>query len=182
MSAAPREWPLIFAAHSIRAIREGRKTQTRRVLARANALLDGRRPAPGEWEALDLPSALAAGRVTPRWRPGDLVWIKEGFVRAGGVYVYREGEGREGGEALRWNSPLFMPREACRTVLAVVDVRIERLEDIGESDAEAEGAPEPPYREGFRAMWDRLNAGRGFGWDTNPWVAVLDFRLVPCQT
>lgn len=88
---------------------------------------------------------------------------------------------------------IHMPRWASRITLEITSVRIERVQDISEEDAKAEGAtphhlgnasfqmyPTEPYQAGFARIWDSLNAERGFGWDANPWVWVIEFRSVDC--
>lgn len=91
--------------------------------------------------------------------------------------------------------PMFMPRWASRITLTVTDVRVERIQDISEADARAEGVLWVPghgeisradlaegytnylnCRERFHVLWDSLNEKRGFGWASNPWVAVYEFR------
>lgn len=77
----------------------------------------------------------------------------------------------------------FMPRWASRITLEVVSVRVERVQEIGEEDATAEGVAFTKYanasaRFHFREIWDSINAARGFGWDANPWVWVVEFRRV----
>jgi hypothetical protein len=90
-----------------------------------------------------------------------------------------------------WRRPsIFMPRAASRITLEVTDMRIERLDAISERDARAEGvtieerhmvgycigAYLPPSIRAYRELWDSLNAERGFEWQTDPWVWVVEFK------
>jgi hypothetical protein len=97
-----------------------------------------------------------------------------------------------------------MPRWASRINLELVSVRVERVQDISEKDAYREGIEHIPSSDGvnqtnfasihdeklhaffnyptaieaFRELWDFINANRGYSWDANPWVWVVEFKAV----
>lgn len=92
---------------------------------------------------------------------------------------------------LVWRSAMLMPRWAARIVLEITEIRVQRLKKIDGFDARDEGFPEetPDYlvqhygygrrtRKWFRELWDSINADRGFGWKTNPWVWAITFKKI----
>jgi hypothetical protein len=227
VSAAPklspvREKPILFSGPMVRAILEGRKTQTRRtvkvVSGRGGVSLVHLPGAPGIYEHLDYdgaglvhfqPERQAKPLRTPYGQPGDRLWVRETWApvdqladrveREDPVCVgYRADYSAISHESdnvhqldvthwnwehssVRWRPSIFMPRWASRLTLEVTDVRVERLQDISEKDAKAEGVGfhvGGPVK-AFETLWDSINGGRPWRcWDDNPWVWVVGFRRV----
>ena len=86
-----------------------------------------------------------------------------------------------------WKSPLYMPRKYSRLQLLIKDVRVERLQNISEEDAMSEGVIPAPFTkagrkshllhvEAFEELWESINAKRGYPWQFNPWVWVIEFE------
>jgi hypothetical protein len=215
-----KERPILFSGPMVRAILEGRKTQTRRVVkqgGRRDGVL-GRRMHGDQklW-----PYRLAEGRLAPSEEvpcpygmPGDRLWVREtwycdDFRVQAGPYLRPDDWGSEtqermmyfrasheapgggtytgfSGETMNnpWRPAIHMPRWASRISLELTGVRVERLHDLTTGDANAEGFPyDGPQPEGarirwYRELWDSLNTKRGFGWERNPWVWVIEFRRV----
>lgn len=188
----------------VRALLDCSKTQTRRVVK--GMALEWLEPGMFSPEYVASPSRL----LSPYGFAGDRLWVRESleFVdtattrhdhvlyAADGVRVPRETglvdwacDGMAFGFA-RSVPSIHMPRWASRISLEVTGVRVERLKDIRETDARAEGvtiedrhmsgycagAHWPPSIRSFAELWDSLNAARGYGWDANPWVWVVEFR------
>lgn len=235
--------PIIFSAPMIRALLEGRKTQTRRIvkpqpcqseyepeslyvtgltakhMGAKGLIMRGQRHYYATTNRLDL------AKGCPYGRPGDLLWVRESWADVGGDPWYMA-DGRErsysacdtfegGGyppvcrdiganccsvtrQKVRWSPSIHMPRWASRQTLRITDVRVQRLQEISEADAKAEGA-EPysvdgftadelalldapllergnPYRNGFALLWDSIN-GPG-AWERNEWVWALSFEVI----
>lgn len=169
------ERPILFSGPMVRALLDGTKTQTRRV-ARPKRSIE---PMTDE---------------CPYGAPGDRLWVRETFaIYANGSVVYRasaEGLDPRSEQVLcaRWLPSIHMPRAASRLTLEITDVRVERLQKISEADAEAEGVAfmrkHPDIDETltasqlYAALWDSINEKRGYGWDANPWVWVVSFKVV----
>ena len=107
--------------------------------------------------------------------PGAPIWYRaDGAYQAWGDDDERDFDGKG-----RIRAAMFMPRWASRLTLELTDVRVERVQDIGDDDCKSEGCvqiiPEYP-RNQFRDVWDSINAKRGYGWEKNPWVWAITFK------
>lgn len=181
-----KERPILFSGQMVRAILDDTKTQTRRVVRgqvlgdlRPMMLMRGR-----AWDGSQFQNAEISkgyGDI------GDRLWVRETWREGDyGSIFYRADE--EWDKEIGWKPSIFMPRTHSRLSLEVAGVRVERVQEISEEDALAEGVirrpieGEPdlslPARDGYQWLWDTLNAKRGFGWDTNPWVWVIEFKRV----
>lgn len=195
-----RERPIMFSGEMVRAILDGRKTQTRRVIATdtrpqsADTFMRGFPPNPVNvrngfgYAKCDAPPGSRSVSYRVPWPYGDIgdrLWVRETFAFYpktfyGDKVLYRAVSEQW---ALPWKPSIFMPRRASRITLEITMVRVERVQEISEEDAIAEGVRmnnsthwETEARESFRRLWDSLNAKRGFGWDKNPWVWVIEFK------
>ncbi|OAO02680.1 hypothetical protein [Roseovarius indicus] len=218
--------PIPFSAPMILALLDGRKTQTRRVLtpqpeiAFSSIFCDH-----GKWWTGDSLTAEKIENLRVNYTVGDRLWVREAWKTdryyddlapsgMGGeeplIYVADSAVERWGWkpDALsrwgRFRQGRFMPRWASRLTLTVTDVRVQRVQEISETDSIAEGCrpffdhenPEITYGpngtehrmaplrgpvDDFRQIWENLNAKRGFGWDANPWVAAYTFDVHRCN-
>ncbi|MBW0795199.1 hypothetical protein KX852_05915 [Pseudomonas aeruginosa] len=193
----PRERPILFNDQMVRAILDGRKTVTRRVM-KPQPVLDGHFWTYGGAGWSDRINSLTpvAGHSLaarcPYGQPGDRLWVREAWActlvaQAPGEewVVYREGDNRTdcGGP---WKPSIHMPRWASRILLEITAVRVERLQDISEEQARAEGYPaERECETGgsgldawlwFRSLWGEINGPEAF--TANPWVWVIEFKRV----
>jgi hypothetical protein len=226
MTLQAKERPIIFKDDMVRAILEGRKTKTRRIMKPQPVIdsdgwfrWDGHKPNSklGAYASnhIDLQAiSIFVGVSCPYGRPGDRLWVRETFmgplIEEGGDYPngywspefceYRADGGAapewldvDGERHQGWKPSIHMPRWASRITLEITDVRVERLQDISEADAKAEGVE--PLRGGywrhyqpgwtqhqlsakgsFATLWDSIN-GPG-SWEANPWVWAIEFRRV----
>jgi hypothetical protein len=187
--AGVKERPIIFSGPMVRAIIDGRKIQTRRVVKTHGTTFwehGGYTPCEMEegdvWthivKATGLYASTAPTFCCQYGQPGDRLWVRETFSEAEPCgWIYRA----DCDAGKTWKPSIFMPRAASRITLEIARVRVERLHEIEELDARLEGvepfAPDDGrYRDGFQELWDSINEARGFGWDKNPWVWVIEFK------
>lgn len=193
-----RERPILFSAEMVRAILDGRKSQTRRVVkpqpyAEWCPVVELYHPTLVDRDGDEYPGAEVfgaadenEGRICPFGQPGDRLWVRETFAETYLGVRYRADLHEHADTRLRFKSPIHMARRFSRITLEITGVRVERLCDMRESDAIAEGCPGQDMEhqddwptepiEQFSTLWDSLNEKRGFGWDANPWVWVIEFR------
>lgn len=177
-----KERPILFSGPMVRAILEGRKTQTRRVVklnASGRAFRAGRNWHLGDPECV---------KACPYGQPGDRLWVRETWrlhddEESGVVTLkYRADDAHRflpGGVFIDpgwayggWKPSIHMPRWACRIVLEITGVRVERLQHMDGEDARAEGVS---FHADFRELWDSL-ASPGARWNDNPCVWVVEFK------
>jgi hypothetical protein len=193
-----KERPIIFSAPMVRAILDGSKTQTRRAVKPQPQELA---PNPSGRAVLHepCPYGLPGDRLWVRegFKPIASGEVKNGYgeVRYGFAYkadsatVWAErptiihdlsGQPPTGSmqfEERPWKSPIHMPHAACRIRLEITDVRVQRVQDISEADALAEGVRRQiKHAAAYAELWDSIN-GAG-AWDANPWVWVVSFARI----
>lgn len=240
---AVKERPILFSGPMVRAILDGKKTQTRRIISKNNSTACGHRrlydhllwdrgvhPDRGyskdgweylhvaAWNPADGPSPkndkdLLWYRVRSAREPGTMLWVRESFClldqdhwwdyrkpkdfkysigrgyRANGC-AYRaetdsDGDDIRKGYGYKWTPSIHMPRWASRLTLEITSVRVQRVQEISEDDAQAEGVEwnNTPMRFGhtcaksaYAALWDEIN-GAG-SWESSPWVWALTFKVL----
>lgn len=234
-----KEIPILFSGAMVRALLDGSKSQTRRIvkLPHQNPL--------GEWQATtvggEFGGRLSTGEtiplqgaiwhtrtgdclMSPHGSPGDRLYVRETWSadfasnypfepvwyaadndRRYEIDVVDGVRGIYSPEShahipFRWRPSIHMPRAMSRITLEVTGVRVERLQDISEADAIAEGIESfktddadlqdmwrDYYEDGgasgnpigsYMSLWDTLNAERGYGWDGDPWVWVVEFKRI----
>lgn len=189
--------PILFNGEMTRAILEGRKTQTRRLVKpqpKDKALLEFRDGilSWGDMEA----GTCYEYEAKAAYQPGDILYVRETWAKISdwatvdppvGIpdgFIYRA-EWPDGEDGPKWRPSIHMPRKAARIFLRVTDVRVERLWDIQPADICAEGVPigandsaDMAY-ESFSVLWNSTIKPSDldcFGWDANPWVFVYTFE------
>ncbi len=213
-----RERPILFSGEMVRAILAGRKTQTRRVVKLRDPSATYSTHDDEGWPVSADECGDWIRDPCPFGAPGDRLWVRETHCVVRGTrdptgrdddcVFYRADESScffdpyknrmnersdffdqcmidvEGG----WKPSIHMPRWACRLELEVTGVRVERLQDISDGDAKAEGIKcrtehlpggwcrTEPVEE-FQQLWDSINGKRdGCDWSSNPWVWVVEFQ------
>lgn len=194
--------PILFNGEMVRAILDGRKTCTRRIL-KGGIPFDEKAEywnvlKKGKWSG-PICSKYFIKQGSP-YKPGDILYVREtwcglpvneaGHFRGHHIYYYRaDGDLRPEGWRGAWHPSIHMPKEAARIWLKVTDVRAERLHDITGKSVLREGInshvhPDADYfdgnqREVFAELWDstiKKSDLDSYGWAANPWVWVIEFE------
>lgn len=210
--------PILFTPAMIRALRDGRKTMTRRIIKPQPLYLSGRNKR--IYADADYRKSWREGCDDDlRFTPGDRLWVREShYLTDDGhdeyaVYAADESVVLEHlaaidrlpkdfpqdvkTQARKLRPSIHMPRWASRFTLIVESVRVERLQDVSEASAIAEGITRSPHgngdqwmdypegssadgwldpRQSFRTLWESINGPDA--WSSNPWVAAIGFRVV----
>jgi hypothetical protein len=220
--------PILFSGPMVKAILNGQKTQTRRIVrAPKCATINGRVSRDDKHFVDDGGALTPKGEQYLHWAYGggdcgcdvlqqrvfspygtlgDRLWVRETWCEAtkwypANAFAYRadheeheyrehhrgcsyEKDGRKNFDCMacgfeQWRPSIFMPRNASRISLKIERIRVERLNNITESDACAEGVGNPITRDckvpKFAALWDKIN-GKRAPWASNPFVWVVEFR------
>jgi hypothetical protein len=192
--------PILFNTEMVRAILDGRKSCTRRLV----------KPEPqGYFEVSEEPLYIYdtdgnQGKITPPYQPSDILYVRESYSELTFGYVYKaDGENIDHlGNVIKWHPSIHMPKEAARIWLKVTDVRVERLQEITEEQACMEGTDpwdeacyenngwhptfsdpdsggDPNMIDGFHKLWNstikKSDLDR-YGWDANPWVWAIEYE------
>lgn len=169
--------PIIFNTDMVKAILDGRKTQTRR-LAKFPEGMTGRLPEHPENQTEPLLFYPCGIKYCP-YKVGDILYVRETWNQCyDGSFVYKADSKPNSG----WRPSIHMPREAARLFLRVADVKVERLQEITEEDATKEGFessldPYTPAIWKFIDVWDGIYLYRRQGWTENPWVFVIELEV-----
>ena len=216
-----KERPILFSGPMIRAILSGQKTVTRRAMKHQPQkvpvdVVDG----VPSWDsptnyAGEVQMNTQHGNPCPYGKPGDRLWVREAWLadsqldsiaprdlsQGEPIFYPADGSVRQTGCAMisqgRGRPSIHMPRWASRILLEITDVRVDRLQDISDEQAEAEGVegciPSCPgpydehgnpecdcmnltYEQSFQALWESINGRKS--WDANPWVWVVEFKRI----
>lgn len=204
-TCSPKERGIIFTGEMVRAILDGRKTQTRRAIKlketpisdkfklgywKLTGVYEGYGAIYPVYSGLDGKSVHEFARC-PYGRPGDILYVRETFVHLWDDLVHYRATKEpipNPKSVYKWKPSIFMPRWASRIDLRVTAVDVQRVQDITEEDAVAEGVSYDmniPFESKddtliglFGNLWDHINEKRGFGWDVNPWVWVVTFERI----
>jgi len=203
-----KERPILFNTEMVRVILDGKKTQTRRIIKRPKDI-----PSEYEINTSVLDDKATAWWENPKYKSvgysqkcpygviGDRLWVREtwqkGQSNGKDLVLFYKADNDPRDINFTWKPSIYMPRWASRINLEITNIRVERVQNIIDNDALAEGVNQnmlasfgfasAESKEKFnftqaiktyKLLWNSINAKRGFGWDANPWVWVIEFKRV----
>ncbi|EQB8080735.1 hypothetical protein ACYRDJ_003111 [Yersinia enterocolitica] len=193
------EKPILFNSEMVNAILSGRKTQTRRVMKDQPEVIppEDECGVPGYWIPYNAGKTMVRNEMMtiacPLGMRGDQLWVREEFA-AGlcteSTLAYRATHKTEDleegwGETIKWTPSIHMPRWASRINLLITGIRVERLNDISDADASAEGCKISSMQSGeclsdmFARLWKSIYGDES--WLANPWVWVIEFERMEAK-
>lgn len=195
--------PILFSTEMVRAILDGSKTMTRRVVSKNNSFCEM------PFNALNLKLAFATEsfsnqailkapviddnncihRIWPKWKVGDRLWVRETWCQDLDHNIFYKADNCPPWKDTKWKPSIFMRREHSRITLEITNIRVERLQEMSYDDWVADFCPSEIDKEkafeksiGFKnqtecasKFWDSIN-GKKHPWSSNPWVWVISFR------
>ena len=193
--------PILFNTEMVRAILDGRKSCTRRIVKHdVEAILNS----PYHKEHPEVEDEQIISKLCiPPYQPGDILYVRETFIQAAAnIFWYKADDKLWMSKDLLWKPSIHMPKKAARIWLKVTDVRVERLQEITEEQACMEGTDpwdeacyenngwhptlsdpdsggEPNMIDGFHKLWNSTIKKSDldyYGWSANPWVWVIEFE------
>lgn len=191
--------PILFNTDMVRAILDGRKSCTRRICKDANEYTvpdmefynaDKRTYAVHNFVDKEHTEQLSTAERTCPICTGDILYVRETWKEAPkGYYYYEDWQRNDIADITKWKPSIHMPKEAARIWLKVMNVRVERLQEISAESALAEGADKYIHTNGgldenmtitsFIGIWNstikKSDLDR-YGWDASPWVWVIEFE------
>jgi len=198
-----KERPILFSGPMVNAILDNRKTQTRRPIKWP---VFGPTIGTARIQRIFIPEDIEKHREAivsrcPYGQPGDRLWVREAWADCKCGDFYFRADSFHGPDEKpycpgcdknldRWRPSILMPRWASRITLEITAVRAERLQNISAKDAVAEGVIiegsgmmdacdiASQAKDKYRDLWDSINAKRGFSWDSNPFVWVIEFKRI----
>lgn len=197
-----RELPILFNSEMVRAILDGRKSCTRRLVKTRRKDACGfyvtRRKTDGSFTGIyeyDENENMFDNPLEPPYQPGDILYVRETWSEWTDGYLYKAWNSPfpQAGEShvMKWHPSIHMPKEYARIWLNVTDVRVERLQEITEVGIQKEGVEVDPKECAgkfdfiselfllFQRLWDstikKSDLDR-YGWDASPWVWVIEFE------
>lgn len=193
-----KERPILFSGPMVEAILSGHKTQTRRIAKERDFFISKKTTAPDDIAGYRVMRNNERGATfegalvgpCPYGKPGDRLWVRENcwaHKDTGEIFAYCAVDPTlyDHNHTVKKVPSIHMPRSKCRIVLQITSVRVERLQDISEADAVAEGCrgelvdflTEKTARYEFSELWKSINGPDS--WMQNPWVWVIEFERIP---